>query len=29
VVRVKLEKPAGNVVTLPALSIAAIDCGRL
>ncbi|MGZ5469663.1 MAG: alpha-L-arabinofuranosidase C-terminal domain-containing protein, partial [Candidatus Aminicenantales bacterium] len=28
VVRVKIDVPAGNVVTLPALSIAAIDCGR-
>ncbi len=28
VVKAALEKGAGNVVTLPALSIAAIDCGR-
>ena len=28
VVRVKIDVPAGNVVTLPALSIAALDCGR-
>ena len=28
VVRVKMEVPDGNVVTIPALSIAAIDCGR-
>jgi alpha-L-arabinofuranosidase len=28
VVRVKIETPAVNVVTMPALSIAAIDCGR-
>jgi alpha-L-arabinofuranosidase len=28
VVRVKIEKPSGNVLTIPALSIAAIDCGR-
>ncbi len=28
VVRVKIEVPDGNVVTIPALSIAAIDCGR-
>ena len=28
VVRVKIEAPPGNIVTLPAFSIAAIDCGR-
>jgi hypothetical protein len=28
VIRVKIEALAGNVVTLPALSIAALDCGR-
>jgi hypothetical protein len=28
VVRVKLETESGDVVTLPGLSIAAIDCGR-
>ncbi len=28
VVKARLEREAGNVVTIPALSIAAIDCGR-
>ncbi len=28
VVRVKIDVPDGNVVTIPALSIAALDCGR-
>ncbi|MCX6561197.1 MAG: hypothetical protein NTZ26_11885 [Candidatus Aminicenantes bacterium] len=28
VVKVKLERDSGNVVTIPALSIAAIDCGK-
>jgi hypothetical protein len=28
VVKVKLERESGNVVTIPALSIAAIDCGK-
>ena len=28
VIRAKVEKPSGNVVTLPALSITAIVCGR-
>jgi len=28
VVRAKVDKPSGNVLTLPALSITAIDCGR-
>jgi hypothetical protein len=28
VVKVKLERESGNVVTIPALSIAAIDSGK-
>ena len=28
VIRAKVDKPFGNVLTLPALSITAIDCGR-
>ena len=28
VVRVNIEKPSGNVLTIPALSISAIDCGK-
>jgi alpha-L-arabinofuranosidase len=28
VVRLKIEKPSANVLTIPALSVTAIDCGR-